>query len=86
VLKDGDEIQFGRGCEGERLKNGPIPRFCNLHLAVARAMKMSGAADIVLEWKEQADDDGMFRLVVASEDFCHMLDAKLFLTGKAMVV
>ena len=46
---------------------------------------MSGAADIVSEWKEQADDDGYSRLFISSEEFCDMLDAKLFLSGRATV-
>ncbi|KAF8549527.1 hypothetical protein OG21DRAFT_1488462 [Imleria badia] len=64
TLKDGEEIQFGIGTDGdlERLKK-PIPRLCNLKLAVARVMKMSGAADIILKWKDQADDDRACGLV-----------------------
>ena len=81
ILKDGDEIRFGRGAEGKELKKGPIPRLCNLRLAVARVLKMSGAADIISEWKDQADDDGLF---IASEEFCDMVDAKL-LSGRAVV-
>ncbi|KAI9568494.1 hypothetical protein HD554DRAFT_2098570, partial [Boletus coccyginus] len=54
-------------------------------LAVVRVLKMSGAADIILEWKDHADDDGCYRLFIASEEFCDMLDAKLFLSGRATV-
>ena len=43
---------------------------------------MSGAADIILEWKDQADDDGLF---ISSEEFCDMVDAKLLLSGRAVV-
>ena len=85
TLRDGDEILFGQGPEGKKLNNGPIPRLCNLQLAVARVLKMSGAADIILEWKDHADDDGCYRLFIASEEFCDMLDAKLFLSGRAML-
>jgi hypothetical protein len=46
---------------------------------------MSGAADIILEWKDQADDDGLFRLSITSEEFCDMVDAKLLLSGRAIV-
>ena len=46
---------------------------------------MSGAADIILEWKDQADDDGCYRRFIASEEFCDMLDAKLFLSSRAML-
>ena len=86
TLREGDEIQFGRGPEGEALNKGPIPILCNLRLAVAKVMKASTAADIILKWKDQADDGGCYRLSVASEKFYDTLDAKLFLTGRAVVV
>ncbi|KAF8133265.1 hypothetical protein EV363DRAFT_1295460 [Boletus edulis] len=86
TLRDGEEIQFGKGPEGKKLNNGPTPRLCNLQLAVARVLKLSGAADIILEWKDLADDDGYYRPFIASEEFCDMLDAKLFLSGRAVVV
>jgi len=85
TLREGDEIQFGKGPEGKKLNNGPIPRLCNLRLAVARVLKMSGVADIISEWKDRADDDGYYQLFITSEEFCDMLDAKLFLSGRAMV-
>ncbi|KAF8133264.1 hypothetical protein EV363DRAFT_50264 [Boletus edulis] len=85
TLRDDDEIRFGRGPEGKKLGNGPLPILCNLQLAVARVLKMSGAADIILEWRDHADDDGCDRLFIASEEFCDMLDAKLFLSGRAVV-
>ncbi|KAF8558054.1 hypothetical protein OG21DRAFT_1405907 [Imleria badia] len=85
TLRDGDEIQFGKGSDGKKLNNGPIPRLCNLQLAVARVLKMSGAADVILEWIEHADDDGCYCPFIASEEFCEMLDAKLSLSGRAMV-
>ncbi|KAF8550976.1 hypothetical protein OG21DRAFT_1487340 [Imleria badia] len=82
---EGDEIQFGKGPKGKKLNNGPIPRLCNLQLAVARVLKMSGAADVILEWNDRADDDGCYHLFVDSEEYCDMLDAKLFLSGRAVV-
>ncbi|KAI9573140.1 hypothetical protein HD554DRAFT_2276719 [Boletus coccyginus] len=85
TLREGDEIQFGKGPEGKKLNNGPIPRLCNLQMAVARVLKMSGAADIILQWKDHADTDGHYRLFIASEEFCDMVDAKLFLSGRATV-
>ncbi|KAG8220712.1 hypothetical protein J3R82DRAFT_3035 [Butyriboletus roseoflavus] len=81
TLNEGDEIQFGKGLEGKKLNNGPIPILCNLQLAVARVLKMSGAADVILKWKDQADDDGCYGLFIASEGYFDMLDAKLFLSG-----
>ncbi|KAF8419964.1 hypothetical protein L210DRAFT_3510620 [Boletus edulis BED1] len=47
--------------------------------------EMSGAADIILEWKDHADDNGSYCLFIASKEFCDMLDAKLFLSGRAVV-
>jgi hypothetical protein len=85
-LREGDEIQFGKGPEGEKLNNGPIARLCNLRLAVARVLKMSGAADIILEWKDQADDDGCYHVFDGSKEFCDSLDAKLLLSGKAVLI
>ena len=85
ILKEGDEIHFGNGPDGEELNHGPIAILCNLQLAVARVLTMSGAADVILQWKDQADDSGYNGLFLASEESFDMLDAKLFLTGRAMV-
>jgi hypothetical protein len=41
-LRDGDRIEFGLGTEGSQLGVGPLPLLCNLWLAVARVLKMSG--------------------------------------------
>jgi len=71
--------------EGKQLGTGPIPRLCNLQLAVAHVLKMSGAADIILEWKDEADDDGLSRLFISSEEFCDILNAKLLLSRRAVV-
>ncbi|KAF8549517.1 hypothetical protein OG21DRAFT_1525742 [Imleria badia] len=85
TLREGDEIQFGKGPDGKKLDNGPTPILCNLQLAVARVLRMSGAADIILKWKDQADDDGCYRLPFASEEFFNKLEAKLLLSGRAVV-
>ncbi|KAK2463007.1 hypothetical protein APHAL10511_004994 [Amanita phalloides] len=84
-LKDGDEIIFGAGPDGTQLGGGPLPRLCNLHLAVARVLKMSGAADIILEWKDKADDGGVPHLFIASEHYCNILNAQLLLSGQAVL-
>jgi hypothetical protein len=52
---------------------------CNLKLAVARVLKMSGAADIIAQLMEDADDSDFPHSFIASEDFCDILDAKLLL-------
>ena len=84
-LSEGEEILFGKGTEGKKLDYGPNPVLCNLRLAVARVLKMSGAADLILEWKDEADDEGFCRLFVTSEEDCDKLDAKLLLSGRTIV-
>jgi len=46
---------------------------------------MSGAADGILEWKDEADDSDFSRIFIASERFLDILDAKLLLSGGALV-
>ncbi|KAF8576916.1 hypothetical protein K439DRAFT_1622503 [Ramaria rubella] len=79
LLKDGDEIDFGQGPEGEKLGNGPLPLLCNLHLAVARAILMSDAADTVTQWMDEADDSDCPHVYLASDPFFKILTAKLHL-------
>ncbi len=69
LLRDGDEIKFGRGVDGSRVTL-PDSRLCNLHLAVARVYAASGFAEVVDEimkdW-ESGDDIGdlfWYRLVL----------------------
>jgi hypothetical protein len=52
---------------------------CNLRLAVAHVMQMSGAADIIGRWMDEADDSGFEHVGLAPEDFCGILTAKLLL-------
>jgi hypothetical protein len=85
-LRDGDEIKFGQGLGGDQLDKGPLPRLCNLHLAIARVLRMSAAADIILEWKDKADDDDMSHICIPPEQFCDILDARLLLSGRADVL
>jgi len=85
TLVDGDEIQFGGGLDSMQLNKGPNSKICNLRLAVARVLKMSGAADIILKWKDEADDDGLSRLQIPSDEFCDILSARLRLSGRAVV-
>ena len=72
-----------KGREAEE-SDKPIPRLCNLQLAVARILKMSAAADIILQWRDDADDDGCDDLFIASEEGFDMLDAKP-LSGRAVI-
>jgi hypothetical protein len=81
LLQDGDRIEFGLGTEGSRLGVGPLPLLCNLRLAVARVLKMSGASDIIAQLMEDADVSDFPHNFLASENFCDILDAKLLLKG-----
>ena len=78
-LRDGDRIEFGLGIEGSQLGAGHLPLLCNLQLAIARVLKMSGAADIIAQLIEEADDSDFPSSFLASEKFCDILDAKLLL-------
>ena len=84
-LRDGDEIQFGVGPDGERLGRGPLPLLCNLQLTVAHVLKMSGAAELIAQWMEEADDSDFPHAYVASTDFCSILSAKLLVSGRACI-
>ena len=63
---------------------GPWPTPCNLQLAIARVLKMSGAADVILQCKEDADEGDLAHTFIASEQFCSILDARL-LSGQALL-
>ena len=56
---------------------------CNLRLAFARVLKMTGAAEIIAQLMEDADDSYLPPNFLASEseNFCDILDAKLLLEG-----
>ena len=67
--------------EGLRLGAGPLPLLCNLQLAVARALKMSGAGHIIMRLMKDADATDFSSNFIVSEDFCDILDAKLLFNG-----
>ena len=85
-LRDGEEIHFGRGLEADRLGPGPDPLLCNFQLAVARVLKTSGAAELIMQWMEDADDSDFPHVYIASSEFCDILVAKLLLSGRALVI
>lgn len=58
VLQDGDEIVFGGGLDADLL-DLPHPDYCNLKLAVARAMHTCGASEIIDEMFPDYDGDGV---------------------------
>jgi hypothetical protein len=82
-LKGGDEIQFGNGKAEDikKLGRGPLPVLCNLQYAVACVLHMSGAADIIAKWKDDADCLDFPHVYITSTDFANILVAKLFLNS-----
>jgi hypothetical protein len=82
---DGDQITFGKGPEATRLGSGPNPLLCNLQLAIARVLKMSGAAELIAQMMEDGDDSDFPHVYVASPAFCNILTAKLLTSGWSFV-
>ena len=76
-LQDGDQIFFGKGKKGQEFGGGPLPLPCNIRLAVARVLKLSGAASVIVQMKEAADDADTPRYLLSPSDFLEILDAKL---------
>jgi hypothetical protein len=83
--RDGDELSFNGGKNGDVI-DGPDPEYCNLRLAIARALHACGAADIIAEMYANGDyddDDLVARPVCfggpyVSDDFlCRRLDDRL---------
>lgn len=85
ILYDGDEMKFGSGTQGKKLGSGPSPAFCNLRLSVARALRVSGAAELIAEVVQNADYVDFYPLDDSPEDFSSILTAKLLMTGKVIV-
>ena len=56
-LRDGQEIIFGRGDPNGRVIDKPNPNYCNMKLAIARAINACGAADIIADMDWDNDDD-----------------------------
>ncbi|KAF8330331.1 uncharacterized protein EI90DRAFT_2922149, partial [Cantharellus anzutake] len=84
-LCGGDQIVFGGGPEAARLGPGPNPLLCNLRLAVARVLRMSGAADIIAQMIDDGDDTDFPHVYVASPAFCNILAAQLQLAGGVLL-
>lgn len=78
-LRDGDEIHFGGGAKGDRHGGGPLPLLCNVQLAVARVLHMSGAAEVIMKLKEDSDDSDTPHAYLASDYFYDILNSKLLL-------
>ena len=83
-LKDGEKIPFGTGKNVE-LGGGPSPTLCNLQYDVARVLRMSGAADVIEQLKDNADDSNFSYICPASMDFTDILTAKLLLNSGQLI-
>jgi len=57
TLRDGQEIIFGRGDPNGQVIDKLNPEYCNMKLAIARAMHACGAADIIADMDWDNDDD-----------------------------
>ena len=84
-FRDGDPITFGEGPEARQLGTGPLPLLCNLQLAVARVLKMSGTAELIGQIIEEGDDSDFAHIYVASPTFCDVLTAQLLASGRALI-
>lgn len=81
TLKDGEEIEFGCGEDGKKLGGGPLPLLCNIQLAIARVVRMSGTANFILQLQEDVldlDSESSLWCIASEHDYSN-LDAKLFL-------
>ena len=85
TLHDGEEITFGRGPEAACLGSGPDPVLCNLQLAVARVLRMSGGAGLIAQLMEDGDDSNFSHPYNSSPAFCDILTARLLTSGRALI-
>jgi hypothetical protein len=81
---DGDQIFFKNGVNGAMIE-GPDPGYCNLRLAISRALHASGSAEMIAKYLDD-DDDGFLALpsylggpFVSDEALCRRLDDRLSL-------
>ncbi|KAJ3569579.1 hypothetical protein NP233_g4960 [Leucocoprinus birnbaumii] len=57
TLREGQEIIFGLGNPDGEVIDRPNPEYCNIKLALARAVHACGVADIIAEMDWDIDDD-----------------------------
>ncbi|KAI9463124.1 hypothetical protein HD554DRAFT_2175618 [Boletus coccyginus] len=86
-LRDGDEIVFCKGEDGQMI-DAPDPSFCNLKLAIARVMYASGASGLVDEVYDDDDDDEMILFSVDFTTACLLADfpVKIRITSRNQLV
>lgn len=62
-LKDGDEMLFGEQLgptkQATRSEVLPDPLLCSIHLAIAKLMRLSGAAGVLIGMCEDLEEDYM---------------------------
>ena len=82
-LHHGDQLSFGNGNAGdvEQHGTGPLPVLCNLQYAVARVLRMSGAAEAIAQLKDDADDFDFPHVDLSPTDFANTLTARLILNS-----
>ncbi|KAF8351176.1 hypothetical protein F5887DRAFT_936222 [Amanita rubescens] len=76
---------FGKGPEARRHGTGLHPLLCNLQLAVARVLNMSGAAELIAQIIEEGDDLDFAHIYIAPPAFCDVLTAQLLASGRALL-
>jgi len=72
-------LAIWRCTKGERLGRGPLPLLCNVRLAMACVLHMSGAVEAVMQLKVDSKDSDTPHAYVASDYFLDILDTKLHL-------
>ena len=85
TFRDGDRISFGGGPEAARLGLGPNTLLCDLQLAIARVLKMSGAWELIAQIMEDGDDSDLSRVYISSPALCDVLSARLLSSGRALI-
>ena len=58
-LVDGQEITFRLGSPEGRMLDNPNPEYCNIKLALARALHACGAADVIDDVYKDDDDEAL---------------------------
>jgi hypothetical protein len=59
TLAEGDEITFHLGSPEGHMLDNPNPEYCNIKLALARALYACGAADVIDDVYKDDDDEAL---------------------------
>lgn len=87
-LLDGEEIIFGRGLDAGKLGSGPSPALCRLRSSVIRALKTSGAANVIMSFEKEANLDTHIVHLQSLDPskFLSILNAKFVISGEIAAV